>query len=74
MQLKYTKDGKFRQFAFIGYKHEKDAQAAVEYFNNSCINTAKISVSISAELGKLKKFSFSNNLKKNDFKKYSLCF
>lgn len=52
VQLKYTKDGKFRNFGFVGFKTEEDAQNAVEYFNNSCIKASRIKVEICAGLGK----------------------
>lgn len=45
-KLKYTKDGKFRQFAFVGYKNESDAEKAIEYFNNTYIDASKIIVSL----------------------------
>ncbi|XP_055383091.1 probable RNA-binding protein 19 [Condylostylus longicornis] len=51
IQLKYTKDGVFRQFAFIGYENEEDANAALKYFNNIFIQTAKIKVEPCAALG-----------------------
>ncbi|KAK5639978.1 hypothetical protein RI129_010789 [Pyrocoelia pectoralis] len=44
VQLKYTAEGKFRQFAFIGYHSEDEANAAVKQFNNSHIKTHKIQV------------------------------
>lgn len=52
VQLKYTKDGKFRHFGFVGFKTEEDAQNAQEYFNNSCIKASRIKVEICAGLGK----------------------
>lgn len=51
VQLKYTKDGKFRQFAFIGYKTEEQAKLAQSYFNEIFIDTCKISVEQCANLG-----------------------
>jgi len=42
--LKYTKDGVFRKFAFIGYHSESDASSAVSHCNNTYIDTAKIQV------------------------------
>jgi len=49
--LKYSKDGVFRRFAFIGFSSEESAQSALEalhdtYVNTSKINTSKINVSI----------------------------
>ncbi len=42
--MKYTKDGMFRQFAFIGYKSTQQAEDAVKYFNNTFVDTSKIVV------------------------------
>ena len=52
VQLKYTPDGKFRRFGFVGYQTEEEASAAVNYFNNTCINTTQISVDFCLGLGK----------------------
>lgn len=43
--LKFTKDGKFRKFGFIGYKSEDEAQAALSHFNRSFIDTSRVTVS-----------------------------
>lgn len=51
VQLKYTKDGVFRQFAFVGYQSDAEADAAVEHFNNTCIQTSRLKVEICAALG-----------------------
>lgn len=40
------RNGQSRRFAFIGYKNEQDAFDAVDYFNGSYINTAKLDVSM----------------------------
>lgn len=42
--LKYTKDGKFRKFGFIGFSSEEDAKVALSHFNKSFIDTSRISV------------------------------
>ena len=42
--LKYTKEGVFRKFAFIGFRNEEDCISAVNYFNNTYIDTSKIQV------------------------------
>ncbi|XP_028162960.1 probable RNA-binding protein 19 [Ostrinia furnacalis] len=55
VQLKYTKDGKFRNFGFIGYRTEEQAQAAREYFDGTCIKSMKIEVQVCANLGDEKK-------------------
>lgn len=49
--MKYTADGKFRQFCFIGYQKDDDALAAIEYFNNSSIQTSRIKVELCSKLG-----------------------
>ncbi|GLV42925.1 uncharacterized protein CBL_20481 [Carabus blaptoides fortunei] len=51
IQLKYTPDGKFRQFGFIGYRTVEQAEEAIDFFNNTCINTSKISVEKCVNLG-----------------------
>lgn len=51
IQLKYTKEGVFRQFAFVGYQSEAEAAAAVDYFNDTCIQTSRLKVEICAALG-----------------------
>ncbi|XP_055939944.1 probable RNA-binding protein 19 [Argiope bruennichi] len=50
VQLKYTKEGIFRHFAFIGYKTEEEANAAKEYFNNTYLDAYKIQVEKCANL------------------------
>ncbi|XP_050400341.2 probable RNA-binding protein 19 [Patella vulgata] len=44
--LKYTREGLFRRFAFIGYKTEAEAQAAQRFLDRSFLNTDQIEVSI----------------------------
>ncbi|CAF3456355.1 unnamed protein product [Rotaria sp. Silwood1] len=44
LQLKYTKDGIFRRFAFVGFINEEQAQRAIEKLNKSYIGTSKIIV------------------------------
>ncbi|CAG9786817.1 unnamed protein product [Diatraea saccharalis] len=55
VQLKYTKDGKFRNFGFVGYRNEEQAQAAKDYFDGTCIRSMKINVQVCANLGDEKK-------------------
>lgn len=43
--LKFTKDGKFRKFGFIGFKSEEEAQKALKHFHKSFIDTSRITVS-----------------------------
>uniref|UniRef100_A0A8C2TVI5 RNA binding motif protein 19 n=1 Tax=Coturnix japonica TaxID=93934 RepID=A0A8C2TVI5_COTJA len=49
--LKFTKDGKFRKFGFIGYKSEDAAQAALNHFNRSFIDTSRITVELCKSFG-----------------------
>lgn len=56
IQLKHTADGKFRQFAFVGYKNENDAEGAIKHFDKMFINTNKIQVESCALLGILNIF------------------
>lgn len=51
VQLKHTKDGVFRKFAFIGFRTEQEASQAISYFDNTCIDTSRIKVQASAALG-----------------------
>ncbi|KAK0097935.1 hypothetical protein PV326_012614 [Microctonus aethiopoides] len=51
VQLKYTKEGKFRRFGFVGYKTEEQAKEALAYFDKTCIETARIIVESCAGLG-----------------------
>ena len=62
VQLKYTKDGKFRHFGFVGFKTEEEAQNAVQYFNNTCIKASRIKVELCAGLGKWHITGFSLNV------------
>ena len=55
IQLKYTKDGKFRNFAFVGYKSENEAESAQKHFNKSYFGASKIQVEICADLGDFEK-------------------
>lgn len=50
IQLKY-KDGKFRQFCFIGYSTEEAGKNAVNFFNDTFVGTSKIKVELCAALG-----------------------
>ncbi|CRL01786.1 CLUMA_CG015002, isoform A [Clunio marinus] len=68
VQLKY-KDGKFRQFCFVGYENEESAQKAVEFYNNTFIGTSRVTVEICAVLGqKPKEQPWSKNVKDKEKK------
>ncbi len=43
--LKFTKDGRFRKFGFVGFKTEDDAKKAMTHFNKSFVDTSKVTVS-----------------------------
>ncbi|KAM7050550.1 putative RNA-binding protein 19 isoform 2-T2 [Molossus nigricans] len=49
--LKFTKDGKFRKFGFIGFKSEEEAQRALNHFNKSFVNTSRITVEFCKSFG-----------------------
>ncbi|NXJ13808.1 RBM19 protein, partial [Odontophorus gujanensis] len=49
--LKFTKDGRFRKFGFIGYKSEDEAQAALSHFNRSFIDTSRVTVELCKSFG-----------------------
>ncbi|XP_037025606.1 probable RNA-binding protein 19 isoform X2 [Bradysia coprophila] len=63
VQLKYTKEGKFRQFAFVGYETEYSSSQAIKNLNKSFVNTSRISVEICAAL--------SDESKPKSWSKYS---
>ncbi|KAM9281828.1 putative RNA-binding protein 19 [Morus bassanus] len=49
--LKFTKDGRFRKFGFIGYKSEDEAQTALNHFNRSFIDTSRVTVELCKSFG-----------------------
>lgn len=51
VQLKYTPEGKFRNFGFIGFQTEAEAEQAINSLNNTFINTNRITVEKCALLG-----------------------
>ncbi|KAK6268371.1 hypothetical protein QUC31_012531 [Theobroma cacao] len=50
-KLMRTKDGKSRQFAFIGYRTEQEAEEAIKYFNKSYLDTSRIICEIARKVG-----------------------
>ncbi|OVA01962.1 RNA recognition motif domain [Macleaya cordata] len=50
-KLMRTKDGKSRQFAFIGFRTEQQAEEALKYFNNSYMDTCRITCEIARKVG-----------------------
>ncbi|XP_065353915.1 probable RNA-binding protein 19 [Cloeon dipterum] len=55
VQLKFTKDGKFRHFGFVGFKSAEEALSAKEYLDGTFIRGTKIQVAVCADLGDDKK-------------------
>ncbi|XP_059844270.1 probable RNA-binding protein 19 isoform X1 [Hypanus sabinus] len=49
--LKFTKNGKFRKFGFVGFRTEEEAQAALKHFNKTYIDTSKITVELCKSFG-----------------------
>uniref|UniRef100_A0A8C0ILD7 Probable RNA-binding protein 19 n=1 Tax=Chelonoidis abingdonii TaxID=106734 RepID=A0A8C0ILD7_CHEAB len=49
--LKFTRDGKFRKFGFIGFKSEDEAKMAMNHFNKSFIDMARITVEFCKSFG-----------------------
>jgi multiple RNA-binding domain-containing protein 1 len=46
VQLPSAKDGSSRRFAFVGYKSEKEAEAAKEWFDKTFIDTTRVRVEL----------------------------
>lgn len=51
VQLKFTPEGKFRHFGFVGFSREEDAQKAQAHFHKNFLNGSRIHVEICADLG-----------------------
>uniref|UniRef100_A0A915HUU0 RRM domain-containing protein n=1 Tax=Romanomermis culicivorax TaxID=13658 RepID=A0A915HUU0_ROMCU len=49
-QLKFNSSGKFRNFAFIGFRTVDEAQNARQYFNNTYLDSSKIQVEFCRKL------------------------
>ncbi|XP_015261415.1 PREDICTED: probable RNA-binding protein 19 [Gekko japonicus] len=49
--LKFTKDGKFRKFGFIGFRSEDEAKAALTHFHKSFVDTARVTVELCKSFG-----------------------
>ncbi|XP_051125398.1 multiple RNA-binding domain-containing protein 1 [Andrographis paniculata] len=50
-KLMRTKDGKSRQFGFVGFRTEHEADEAIKYFNNSFMDTSKITCEVARKFG-----------------------
>lgn len=49
--LKFTKDGRFRKFAFVGFSKEEEAKKAINSLNKTFIDTARIQVEYAKDFG-----------------------
>ncbi|XP_071338930.1 probable RNA-binding protein 19 [Trachinotus anak] len=49
--LKFTKDGKFRKFGFVGFKAEEDATRALKHLNKSFVDTSRVTVEMCKAFG-----------------------
>ncbi|TMS03993.1 putative RNA-binding protein 19 [Larimichthys crocea] len=49
--LKFTKDGKFRKFGFVGFKSEEDATKALKHLNKSFVDTSRVTVEMCKAFG-----------------------
>uniref|UniRef100_A0AAV2MRD7 RRM domain-containing protein n=1 Tax=Knipowitschia caucasica TaxID=637954 RepID=A0AAV2MRD7_KNICA len=49
--LKFTKDGKFRKFGFVGFKSEEDANKALIHFHKSFMDTSRVTVEMCKSFG-----------------------
>ncbi|XP_072288983.1 probable RNA-binding protein 19 isoform X2 [Eucyclogobius newberryi] len=49
--LKFTKDGKFRKFGFVGFKSEEDANKALTHFHKSFMDTSRVTVEMCKSFG-----------------------
>ncbi|KAK6162944.1 hypothetical protein DH2020_002785 [Rehmannia glutinosa] len=51
IKLMHTKDGKSRQFGFVGYRTEQEAVEAIKYFNKSFMDTCRITCEVARKVG-----------------------
>lgn len=42
--LKFTKDGKFRKFGFVGFRSDEEANRALKHLNRSFVDTSRVTV------------------------------
>lgn len=50
-KLMRTKDGKSRQFGFVGFRTEKESEEVLKFFNNSFMDTCRITCEIAHKVG-----------------------
>ncbi|KAL6514891.1 hypothetical protein OROGR_020470 [Orobanche gracilis] len=51
VKLMRTKDGKSRQFAFIGFRSDDDAQVAIKHYNNNYYQRSRITCEVAKKRG-----------------------
>lgn len=51
VKLMRRPDGTSRKFGFVGYRSDDEAQQALDYFNRTFIDTARISVELAKKIG-----------------------
>ncbi|SPO25066.1 probable RNA-binding protein [Ustilago trichophora] len=51
VKLMRRPDGTSRKFGFVGYRSEEEAQQALDYFNRTFIDTARISIEFAKKIG-----------------------
>ncbi|XP_066272477.1 probable RNA-binding protein 19 isoform X1 [Branchiostoma lanceolatum] len=49
-KLKYSKNGQFRHFGFVGFRSHQEAEKAVQQFHNSFLNAVRIQVEFCKDL------------------------
>jgi len=74
-----TENGKSRRFAFIGFRNEQQANVALQYFNNTFLDSARITVETAKKLNEVDmKSARSKHTKKklgqneNEIKSYKI--
>ncbi|KAI9175861.1 Multiple RNA-binding domain-containing protein 1 [Blastocladiella emersonii ATCC 22665] len=51
VKLIKTGNGVFRRFAYVGFKSEREARAAVKHYHNTFVDTARVSVELAKPIG-----------------------
>lgn len=57
-KIRRTKDGKSRQFGFVGFRSEAEAREAIRMFNNTYLDTSKVRFLFPILFSPLNSFSF----------------
>ncbi|XP_042520467.1 multiple RNA-binding domain-containing protein 1 isoform X2 [Macadamia integrifolia] len=50
-KLMRTQDGKSRQFAFIGFRTERESEEALKFFNNSFLDNSRLTCEVARKVG-----------------------